>query len=128
MAAGGADRLAGDIKPWTDNMPGFDGCLDAPVGAASVAHRREAAVEHGAQSRRRARGDQSKRQHLHEADIDLAVDGVHVAVDQARHQRTLATVAHRRIRRFYRRLADFPNRIALAQQLMPAQKLATSKY
>src|ERR1035438_5624723 len=61
MAAGRADRLTGDIKPWTDDMSGFDGCLDAPVGPAGVAHRREAAVEHGAQSAPARAGGQGAR-------------------------------------------------------------------
>src|SRR6185369_17662732 len=54
MAAGGANRLARDIKPRAGDMPGFDRGFDAPVGTAGVAHGSEAAVEHGAQSRRRA--------------------------------------------------------------------------
>src|SRR6478735_6073657 len=53
MPAGGTDRLTGDIKPRTRDMPGFDRGLDAPIGAASVPHGGEAAIEHGAQPRRR---------------------------------------------------------------------------
>src|SRR5665213_4133010 len=75
MPAGWPDRLAGDIKSGASDMSGFDRSLDAPVGPAGVAHGGEATVEHGAQPGRRARGDQRQRQHLHEADIDLAVDG-----------------------------------------------------
>src|SRR5450432_452979 len=124
VSPGGADRLAGDIEPRTDDMSGFDRGLDAPVGPAGVAYRGEAAVEHGAQSRRRTRGDQSQRQHLHEADIDLAVDGMHVAVDQSRHQGAPAAVDDISLGDFYRRLAEFLDRIALDQQLIAAAKLA----
>ena len=92
MTARRADRLAGDIKPWTRDMSGFDRRLDAPVGPSGVADGGETAIEHGAQPARRARGDQGQRQHLHEADIDLAVDGVDVAIDQSRHQGALAAV------------------------------------
>src|ERR1051326_4489178 len=102
MTAGGTDRLAGDIDPRADDVPGFDGCLDAPVCAAGVTHGREAAVEHGAQPGRRARGDQGQRQHLHEAYVDLAVDGVDVTIDQSWHQRTLAAVDDRGLGRLNR--------------------------
>src|SRR5258705_11439923 len=124
MVAGGADRLTGDIKTWPGDMPGFDRGLDAPIGAAGVTHGREAAVEHGAQPRRRARVDQRQRQHLHEAYIDLAVDGMHVAIDQPRHQRALAAVDDISVSRLDRPLAEFLDGIALDEQLIAAAQLA----
>ena len=105
-------------------MSGLDGGLDAPVGPAGVTHRREAAVEHRAQSRGRARGDERQRQHLHEADIDLAVDGVHVAIDQSRHQGALAAVDDLGPGGLDRPLAEFLDGVALDQELIAAAKLA----
>ena len=105
-------------------MARFDRGLDAPVAAAGVAHRGEAAVEHGAQPCRRARGEQGQRQRLHEADVDLAVDDVHVAVDQPRHQRAPAAVDDVSLRRLDRLVAPFPDRLAFDQQLIAAAQLA----
>src|ERR1700748_2303011 len=50
MAAGRADRLACDIEPGTVDRPGFEGSLEAPVGAAGAANGGEAAIEHRAQA------------------------------------------------------------------------------
>ena len=49
VPTGGPDRLAGDEQARADQIALLDGGLDAPVAAARVAHRGEAAVEHGAQ-------------------------------------------------------------------------------
>ena len=105
-------------------MSGFDGGLDSPVGAAGIAHGGEAAIEHGAQSRRCARRDQGQRHRFHEANIDLAVDGVHVAVDQSRHQRALAAVDDIGLGCLDRRLAEFLDRVAFGKQLVPAAQFA----
>ena len=82
------------------------------------------AIEHGAQSRRGARGNQGQRHRLHEANIDLAVDRMHVAVDQPRHQRALAAVDHRGFGRPNWRLAEFLDGGALDQELISATQLA----
>jgi hypothetical protein len=57
-------------------------------------------------------------------DIDLAVDGVHVAVDQSRHQRALAAVDDISPGRLDGPLAEFLDGIALDQQLIAAAELA----
>src|SRR5437588_6437220 len=124
MAAGGSDRLAGDIKPWAGHVPGFNRGFDAPVGPACVAHRGESAVEHGPHSRRRACGDERQRQHLHEPDIDLAMDGVDVAIDQSWHQRAPAAVDDVSVPRLDRLVAEFLDRVALRKQLVAATKFA----
>ena len=96
------------IKPRADVIcPVSIAVLMPQSAAAGVAHGGEAAVEHGAQPRRRARGDQRQRQRLHEADIDLAVDGVDVAVDQPRHQRAPAAVDDIGLGRLDRPVAEF---------------------
>jgi hypothetical protein len=105
MAASGTNGLACDEEPRARDVSGLDRGLDAPVGTSGVAHGGEAAVEHGAQPGRRARGHERQRQRLHHADIDLTVDGVDMAVDQARHQGALAAVDHGGIRRLDRRRA-----------------------
>ena len=46
VAAGRADGAAGDEQPRARDQAGLDGGLDAPVGAAGVAHRGEAAIDH----------------------------------------------------------------------------------
>ncbi len=124
MSPGRADGLAGDEQPRTRDMPSLDRGLDAPVGPSGVADGGEAAVEHRAQPRRRARGDKRQRQRLHHPDIDLAVDGMDVAVDQARHQGALTAIDHGGIRRLDGRFAQFLDRIAFDQQLIAAAKLA----
>ena len=72
-----------------------------------------------------ARGEQRQRHRLQEADVDLAVHDVHMAVDQARHQRAPAAVdrpsALSALDRLVRHLAD---RVAFDEQLIAAAQLA----
>src|SRR5437762_3370050 len=65
-----------------------------------------------------------QQQHLHEADIDLAVDGVDVAVDQPRHQCALAAVDDIGFGRLDRSIAEFLDGVALDEQLIAAAELA----
>src|SRR5580692_4176249 len=60
--------------------------------------------------------------------FDLAVDGMHMAVDQPWRQDALAAVDDRRIRRLDWRLAQFLDRGALDQQLISAPKLAEGRF
>jgi hypothetical protein len=47
--------------------------------------------------------------------VDLAVDGMDVAVDQSRHQGAPAAIDHLSLGRLDRRLAEFPDRVAFDQ-------------
>ena len=94
VAAGRADRLAGDEEARAGDQARLDGGLDAPVGAAGVAHRGEAAIDHAAHQLGRLGGQQGERHALEMADVHFRQEDVDVAVDQARHQRALAAVDH----------------------------------
>ena len=124
VAARGPDRLAGDEQARADEMTLLDARLDAPITSARVAHRGEAAVEHGAQPCCRARREQGQRHRLHEADVDLAVDDVHVAVDQPRHQRAPAAIDDVLGLAPDRLVAALAHAIVLDQQLIAAAQLA----
>ena len=92
MAAGRADRASGDEQPRSRQQPFVGRFLQAPIGAAGVAHAGEAAVEHPAHQLGGARRHQRQRHVLHVADHDLGQHHMHMAVDQAGHQRAPAAV------------------------------------
>ena len=123
VAAGRADRAAGDEEARARDQARFDGRLGAPVGAAGIAHRGEAAIEHAFQPAGRARHHQGERHGLHPVDIDFAVMGMHVAVNQARHHRALAAVDHLSLGGLDRLRRDFPDDIAFDQDFVAAARL-----
>jgi len=125
MAARGPDRLASDEKAGAHEMALLDGGLNAPVASARVAHGRKAAIEHGAQPRRRPSGEQGERHRLHETDVHLAVDDVHMAIDEPRHQRAPAAVDHGRVPALDHGRTQLAHAIILDEQLMAADELAT---
>ena len=61
MPAGRADGAAGYEEPGARNQTRLDRSLDAPVGAAGVAHCGEAAVDHAAHQLGRFGGQQGER-------------------------------------------------------------------
>src|SRR5262245_43918746 len=123
MATGRSDGLAGDEQSGPHQMALFDAGLDAPIAPACVAHGRKTAIEHGAQPRCRSRGQQCERHGLHEADVHLAVDDVHVTIDEAWHQRAPATIDHGSILALDHRGTQLAHPTALNEQLMTAEEL-----
>ena len=123
VAASRPDRLAGDEHARPDEMPRLDGRLDAPVASARIAHRREAAIDHGPQPRARACGQQRQRHRLQEADVDLAVHHVHVRVDQARHHRAPAAIDDRGVVALDRLVRQLLHLFAFDEQLIAAPQL-----
>ena len=123
VPAGGAERLAGDEQPRPRQQPLVGRLLEAPVGAAGVAHAGEAAIEHGAHEHGGARRHQRQRHVLEPRDGDLGQHDMHVAVDQARHQRAPAAVDHVGARRLDRLGRDLLDLLALDQQLVAAAQL-----
>ena len=124
MAAGRADRSARDEQARPRNIALIDRGLDAPVGAAGVAHAGEAAVEHAEHQPRGPRGHQRQRNSFEEADIHFAQGDVHMAVDQAGHQRAAAAIDDVGALRLDRFLGDLPDGLTLDQELEAALKLA----
>ena len=127
MAAGGADRLAGDINPRTDDMSGFDRGLDAPVGAAGVAQRGEAAVQHRAHLHRALRGEQGQGDVGQQAQVHLGQHDVDVRVDQAGHQGAVADVDALGVGRGDRAVGDLPDQGVLDQDLDPIDQFVAAR-
>ena len=123
MAAGRADRLAGNEQPRSGNKPRLDGGLDAPVGAAGVAHGRETAIDHAAHQLGRLGGQERQRHALEVADVHFSQEHVDVAVDQAGHQRALAAIDDPGLGRLDRPGGDFADRVALDQHLVTTPRL-----
>jgi hypothetical protein len=86
VPAGLADRPAGHEEPRPGQVALGDALANAPVGAARVAHGREAAVEHRAHEGGAARRHQGERDRFRGPDVDLGQEDVDVAVDQPGHQ------------------------------------------
>src|SRR5215467_7139441 len=127
MAARGPDGLASDEKAGANEMALLDAGLYAPIASSGVAHGRKAAIEHGTQPRRRSSGEQGERHRLHETDVHLAVDDVHVAIDEAGHQRAPAAVDHGRVLALDRGRTQLAHAISLDEQLMAADELAIGR-
>src|SRR5262245_15206654 len=123
MAAGRSDRLAGDKQSGPHRRALLDAGLYAPIAPACVAHGRKTAIEHGTETRCGSRGKQRERHGLHEADVDLAVDDVHVAINEARHQRAPATIDHGSILALDHRGTQLAYPTALNEQLMTDDEL-----
>ncbi len=96
VASGRTDRASGDEQPRPRQQPFFRRFLQAPIGAAGVTHAGKAAVEHPAHQLGGARRHQRQRDVFHIADHDVGQHHMHVAVDQAGHQRAPAAVDHAR--------------------------------
>ncbi len=92
VTTGLAERLAGDEQSRAFEQPLLDRGLDAVVGAAGVAQRGKAAMQHGAHSDRAFRGKQRKRHIGQQAQVHLGEHDVDVRVDQPRHQRATTQV------------------------------------
>ena len=84
VAAGLAQRLAGDEQARAFEQALLDRGLDAVVGAAGVAQRGEAAMQHGAHGHRAFGGEQRQRHVGQQAQVDLGEHDMDVRVDQAR--------------------------------------------
>ena len=123
VAAGRTDRAAGDEEARARDQARFDGGLGPPVGAAGIAHGGEAAIEHALQAPGGARHHQRQRHRLHAVDVDLAVMGMDVAVDQARHQGALAAIHDLGLGRLDRLGRDFLDAVALDQHFVAATRL-----
>src|SRR5262245_51546449 len=126
MPAGGPNRHAGDEQARPDQITLFDGGLDAPIAAARVAPGGEAAIEHGAQPDRRARGQQRQRHCLEKADIHLAMNDMHVAIDKARGERAAAAIDHFGLPASNRAFAQLAHLRTLDQKLVAAACLPVS--
>jgi hypothetical protein len=92
MAASLAERAPGDEEARPRDDPGFDRQRQRVVGAAGIAHRREAALEHGAQDRHGLERHDRIGQCRVGAEVEGRRDDMHVAVDQPRHQRASADI------------------------------------
>jgi hypothetical protein len=86
MAAGLAQRLAGDDEARRREIAFLGRLLQAEIGAADIAHRGEAAHQHLAHDHEGAGGHQRIRQLRVAAEIGDAGDDMDMGVDQARHQ------------------------------------------
>ena len=78
------------IEPRPDEQALLDGCLHAPIGAAGVAQRGEAAHQHGVHGDRALGGEQGQRHIVQQPQVHLGQHDMDVAVDQPRHQRAVA--------------------------------------
>jgi hypothetical protein len=93
--------------------------LDQGVGgAAEVAHRCEAAVEHALHDAGGAIGDERIRNEGVLADIHHGGDDVDVAVDEARHERALAAVHDLGLGSLDRLVGELPDLVALDEKLV----------
>ncbi len=101
----------------------LDRGLEAPVGAAGVAHAGEAAVEHAEHQPRGARRHQGQRHGFEKADVHFAQGDVDVAVDQAGHHRAPAAVDHVSALRLDRLVGSFPDGVPLDKQFTATLKL-----
>ena len=108
--------------------PELDRGLDAPVGAAGVAHRGEAAIDHAAHQLGRLGGQQGERHALEIADVHLGQEHMDVAVDQPRHQGALAAAVHHLgVARLDRLGRHFFYVLALDQHLVAAARLVPAR-
>ncbi len=123
VAAGLGDALPGDEQARPDEMPRLDRLADAPIGAADVAHRGEAAIEHRPHQRRRARRHQGQRDVVEEMEIDLGEIDMDMRVDEPRHHGAPGDVDHRRALAADRRLGDFLDALALDQHVDPLAQI-----
>ena len=123
MSASRTDRSARNEQPRARNVGLLERRLHAPVRAARVAHRGEAAVEHREHQPSGARRHQGQRHGFEVADIHLAQHHVDMTVDQAGHQRPPAAVDHIGARRLDRLVGGLLDGLAFDQQLVPALKL-----
>jgi len=96
VAAGLAQRLAGNDQAGTVDQTFVDGPHEAVVGAAGVAHGREPAHQQRCQDSRRARGGERRRRHRVGRDGDQRGHHMHVAVDESGHQRLTGEINPRR--------------------------------
>ena len=92
VAAGLAQRPAGDEQP----RPGDEALLhrlgEPEIGAAGVAHRGEAARQHALQDVARLVGDEGDRHARQPREIDLDRDRMDMRVDQPGHQRAAGKI------------------------------------
>ena len=81
MAAGLRQGLAGEEQAGPLDQAGLDRHREAVVGAARVAHRREAALQSAFQDLSGVLVDQRARHEVETADIGVRRQGVEVGVD-----------------------------------------------
>jgi hypothetical protein len=110
------------------NVGLFHGGLQAPVGAAGVAHGREAAVDHAEHQPRGACRHQRQRHGFEVADVHLAQRDMDMAVDQARHQGTPAAIDHVGALRLDRLVGNLNDGIALDQQFVARLQRADLRF
>jgi hypothetical protein len=87
MPAGGTDGAPRDEHARTRQQSLRNAVAQSPIGAARVAHGREAAIDHRAHEARRADGHHRKWNGFELLDIHLREHRVNVAIDEAGHQR-----------------------------------------
>ena len=123
VAAGLAERAAGDEQPRTVGQTGLDRLLQRMAGAAGVAHGGEAAPQHAAQQQRRAQRHQHVR-HVHLLrQIELDGDRMHMQVDQAGHQRLALEIDGAVGLHLERPVGDLLDQIVLDQHVMSLQEV-----
>ncbi len=123
MAAGLRQRLAGREDTRPGHQPRGHGLRQAPVGAAGIAHRGEAAVEHAFHDRQRADRNQYVGLHRVQAQVGQRGQHVHMAVDQAGHHGLATRIDALCVGRIDAR-ADRDDALALDENIMAAQQLA----
>ena len=119
VAAGLAQRLAGDEQPRADEQALFHRSLEAPVGAAGVAQRGEAAVQHRAHGDGAFGGQQGQGHVGEQLQVDLGQHDVDVRVDQAGHQGAVADVDALGVGRGDRAIGDFLDQGVLDEDFYP---------
>ena len=127
VAAGLAQRLAGDEQARALEQALLDRGLDAVVGAAGVAQRGEAAMQHGAHGDRAFRGEQRQRHVGQQAQVHLGEHDMDVRVDQPRHQRAAAEVDARGRGAGDRAVGDLLHRAVLDQDRDAVLKLVLAR-
>ncbi len=127
MSARLRQRLARREDARTRNHALLDRLLQRPVGAARVAHGREAAVEHALHDRQRLEYRQHVRLAGIGAEIRVRGEHVHVAVDHAGHDGLAGDVDHRRTGNVERRGADRGNARAVDGDVVTFEQTAGSR-
>src|SRR5207253_1822826 len=119
----GSNRPASDEQAWAVNQPLIHRRLESPVGAARIADRGEASVEHSLQGDHCAGSHQGERNVLELAEEHLAQDDMSVAIDEPGHQRAPAAIDGQGILRPDGPFRDLADALALDQDFAPAYDL-----
>ena len=122
MTAGGADGASRDEHARTRQETLRQAVAHAPIRAACIAHRGEAAIDHRPRQRSGAHRHHRQRNRFEIPDVHFGEHHVNMAIDQAGHQRAALAVDYVGIRRLDRLRGDFPDRFAFNEDRKPALK------